>query len=73
MCRLAISGLIGGDRGWDEYGFGLAMLSGLFSVLELVTELQHYVTEAEKARLSIDEGNQVGHGRSSSAVRTQAP
>lgn len=67
---LALSVVTGG---WDDNGFGFAMLSSLFSVLELVTELQYYVTEAEKARLSIDEGNQVGHDKSASAVRIQAP
>jgi len=34
---------------WDDNATGLVVLSALFSVLELVTELQYYVTEAEDA------------------------
>lgn len=43
---LALSVVTGG---WDENATGLVVLSALFSVLELVTELQYYVTEAEDA------------------------
>lgn len=35
--------------GWDDNATGLVVLSALFSVLELVTELQYYVTEADDA------------------------
>lgn len=43
---LALSVVTGG---WDGSATGLVVLSALFSVLELVTELQYYVTEAEDA------------------------
>lgn len=43
---LALSVVTGG---WDDNAMGLVVLSALFSVLELVTELQYYVTEAEDA------------------------
>lgn len=43
---LALSVMTGG---WDENATGLVVFSALFSVLELVTELQYYVTEAEDA------------------------
>eukprot|EP00752_Nemacystus_decipiens_P001344 g1333.t1 len=41
---LALSVVTGG---WDDNIAGLTAFSALFSVLELVTELQYYVTEAE--------------------------
>lgn len=41
---LALSAVAGG---WDDNVTGLAVFSALFSLLELVTELQYYVTEAE--------------------------
>lgn len=41
---LALS-VVTGD--WDDHLTGLAMVSALFSILELVTELQYYVNEAE--------------------------
>ncbi|CAN0274034.1 unnamed protein product [Ascophyllum nodosum] len=41
---LALSVVTGG---WDEKVTGFALLSALFSVLELVTELQYYVSQAE--------------------------
>lgn len=37
--------------GWDDNVVGLTLLSALFSVLELVTELQYYVTEADYGNL----------------------
>lgn len=36
---------------WDDNVVGLTVLSALFSVLELVTELQYYVTEADYGNL----------------------
>ena len=36
--------------GWDGNLTGLVVFSALFSVLELVTELQYYVTEAEDGK-----------------------
>lgn len=36
--------------GWDDNVMGLVLFSALFSVLELVTELQYSVTEVEDAR-----------------------
>lgn len=41
---LALSAVTGG---WDDNVAGLAAFPALFSVLELVTELQHYVAETE--------------------------
>ncbi|CAN0282074.1 unnamed protein product [Ascophyllum nodosum] len=41
---LALSVVTGG---WDENVTGFALLSALFSMLELVTELQYYVSQAE--------------------------
>lgn len=38
---------------------GLAMISALFSILELVTELQYYVAEAEAAKTAVDEHNDI--------------
>ena len=43
---LALSVVTGG---WDDNLTGFAMVSALFSILELVTELQYYVNEAEVA------------------------
>ena len=43
---LALSVVTGG---WDENFTGLAMFSAVFSTLELVTEFQYYVAEAEAA------------------------
>ncbi len=53
---LALSVVTGG---WDDSVTGLAAFSVLFSVLELVTELQYYVTEAEdgKSLLYADVGD----------------
>ena len=59
---LALSVVSGG---WDDNVTRLAVFSALFSVLELVTELQYYVSEAETASLAawqalIDEDVEVG-------------
>lgn len=43
---LALSAVTGG---WDDNVMGLPVFSALFSALELVTELQYFVTEAEDA------------------------
>lgn len=48
---LALSVVTGG---WDDNVAGLAVFSALFSVLEVVTELQYYVTEAEAGNPSSD-------------------
>lgn len=54
--------------GWDDNVTGLAVVSALFSVLELVTELQYYVTEAEDARprpnAAVGDGIELGVGGS---------
>ena len=44
---LALSVVSGG---WDDSFVGLTVFSALFSVLELVTELQYYVAEAEDGK-----------------------
>lgn len=48
---LALSVVTGG---WDDNISGFAMVSALFSMLELVTELQYYVTEAEASKKAIN-------------------
>lgn len=56
---------------WDDHMMGFAVLSALFSALELVTELQYYVTEAEaaKPRSSAAVCDSFGLGISVSGVR----
>lgn len=65
---LALSVVTGG---WDENVTGLAMVSALFSTLELLTELQYYVTEAEAATpvawTGLDDTDEVGNDRSISS------
>ena len=57
---LAISVVAGG---WDDNLNGFVMFSALFSILELVTELQYYVSEAEVASTtSGNDGEGVDHG-----------
>ena len=61
---LALSVVTGG---WDDNLTGLAMISALFSILELVTELQYYVNEAEveTSVVPTTSGNDIesgGHG-----------
>ncbi|CAM9665904.1 unnamed protein product [Sphacelaria rigidula] len=43
---LALSVVSGG---WDDNFTGFTFISGVFSILELVSELQYYITEAEHA------------------------
>lgn len=63
---LALSVVTGG---WDDNFTGLAMISALFSTLELLTELQYYATEAEGTTPTVPDafGNDVEVDYSTSA------